>query len=70
MLILIMNSVNEIDILYNLMEVWFSEPFVKCNSQYKLARFIPGWPRNNGTVDTVDFSELCSNQQLFLRLVG
>ena len=24
-----------------------------------------GWPRNNGTVDTVDFSELCSNQQLF-----
>ena len=24
-----------------------------------------GWPRNNGTVDTVDFSGLCSNQQLF-----
>ena len=24
-----------------------------------------GWPRNNGTVNTVDFSGLCSNQQLF-----
>ena len=24
-----------------------------------------GWPRNNGTVDTVDFSGLCINQQLF-----
>ena len=24
-----------------------------------------GWPRNNGTIDTVDFSELCSYQQLF-----
>ena len=24
-----------------------------------------GWPRNNGTVKTVDFSGLCSNQQLF-----
>ena len=24
-----------------------------------------GWPRNKGTVDTVDFSGLCSNQQLF-----
>ena len=23
-----------------------------------------GWPRKNGTVDTVDFSELCSDQQL------
>ena len=27
-----------------------------------------GWPRNNGTVDTVDFSGLCSNQQLFSSL--
>ena len=24
-----------------------------------------GWPRNNGTVDTVKFSGLCSRQQLF-----
>ena len=24
-----------------------------------------GWPRNNGTVDTVDFSGLCCNQNLF-----
>ena len=24
-----------------------------------------GWPRYNGTVDTVDFSGLCSNQYLF-----
>ena len=24
-----------------------------------------GWPRNNGTVDTVDFSGICCNQQLF-----
>ena len=24
-----------------------------------------GWPRNNGTVDTVNFSGLCSYQQLF-----
>ena len=23
-----------------------------------------GWPNKNGTVDTVDFSELCSDQQL------
>ena len=33
-----------------------------------IIRFSPvytGWPRNNGTVDTVDFSGLCSNQQLF-----
>ena len=27
-----------------------------------------GWPRNNGTVDTVDFSGLCSNQQLISSL--
>ena len=25
-----------------------------------------GWPEKNGTVDTVDFSGLCSNQQLSL----
>ena len=25
-----------------------------------------GWPRKNGTVDTVDFSELCSDHQLSL----
>ena len=24
-----------------------------------------GWPNKNGTVDTVDFPGLCSNQQLF-----
>ena len=27
-----------------------------------------GWPRNNGTVDTVNFSGLCSNHQLFSSL--
>ena len=31
-------------------------------------KYYTGWPRNNGTVDTVDFSGLCSNQQLFSSL--
>ena len=26
--------------------------------------YIPGWPNKNGTVDTVNFSGLCSDQQL------
>ena len=26
--------------------------------------FYTGWPNKNGTVDTVDFSGLCSDQQL------
>ena len=30
-----------------------------------LLKFYTGWPRNNGTVDTVEFSGLCSNQQSF-----
>ena len=31
----------------------------------QIHQYYTGWPRNNGTVDTVDFSGLCSNQQLF-----
>ena len=29
-----------------------------------------GWPRKNGTVNTVDFSGLCSEQLLFFHLAG
>ena len=36
--------------------------------QVRLICNYTGWPRNNGTVDTVDFSGLCSNQQLFSSL--
>ena len=32
---------------------------------FKTRERYTGWPRNNGTVNTVDFSGLCSNQQLF-----
>ena len=38
---------------------WLFTPGLLCWAIYT------GWPRNNGTVDTVDFSGLCSNQQLF-----
>ena len=41
----------------------------KTNDSTPIPNFISlpytGWPRNNGTVDTVDFSGLCSGQQLF-----
>ena len=37
---------------------------ILCIKRRLVSRYT-GWPRNNGTVDTVDFSELCSNQQLF-----
>ena len=37
-----------------------------CFLRHRLQRNIyTGWPKNNGTVDTVDFLGLCSNQQLF-----
>ena len=29
-----------------------------------------GWPRNNGTVDTVDFQDFALINSYFLRLVG
>ena len=34
--------------------------------QIQLQLQYTGWPRNNGTVDTDDFSRLCSDQQLSL----
>ena len=41
-------------------ELWSSSTFTVCiyGSLYT------GWPTKNGTVDTVDFSGLCSDQQL------
>ena len=41
---------------------------IRLRQSWQYLHVYTGWPRNNGTVDTVNFSGLCSNQQLFSSL--
>ena len=46
--------------IFQLLQYWFSSSHSTFEIEYT------GWPEKNGTDDTVNFSGLCSNQQLSL----
>ena len=46
----------------------FSITLIGLRKEFISSMIYTGWPRKNGTVNTVDFSGLCSNQLLFVSL--